>query len=173
MEIVRSPYLLILTVSFVFDFHTGSRDRRHSSMQRHHHHEYHKLNTRLIGSGGGYMEFSYSTTLYELVQQSLLNQRLGPGNSVSEWTMNFLSSRGFDAAEQNVNLYNTRYDVENNTIKQKDEEENLLQIIPLRHRRSPEESLERLRNRRANHAIISYCCEHRDSAKCSDWLCYI
>lgn len=109
------------------------------------------------------MELSYSTSLYEMVQQ-----RVGPGNSVSEWTSNFLSTRGFGAPP----LPNTRYDVDSMNRA----EEQYLEIIPLRHRRSAgagEESLEGLRNRRANHAKISYCCEHTDSAKCSDWLCYI
>lgn len=110
---------------------------------------------------------SYSTSLYEMVQQ-----RVGPGNSVSEWTSNFLSSKGFDAAAAaaaGAPLPSTRYDV--GSMNRADEQ--YLEIIPLRHRRSADESLEGLRNRRANHAKISYCCEHTDSAKCSDWLCYI
>lgn len=125
-------------------------------------HEYHKLNTRLRHGISGFMELSYSTSLYELV-----HHRLDARGSVSDWTENFLESKGFNAMPSS--LQRTKYEVDGI-------DNNLIDIVSYRKRRSSpktEESLEGLRNRRANHAKISYCCMNTDSAKCSDWLCYI
>lgn len=113
------------------------------------------------------MEFSYSKDLFELLELLPEFQR-----GVSRWTSNFLASKGFHTTSPLTSVENTRYDVEGfepNT-------EHMLEVIPLRRRRSSakaEESLEGLRNRRANHAKIAYCCEHKDSSKCTDMLCYI
>lgn len=142
---------------------TGARNRRHTL-----HHEYHKLNTRLRHGSRGYMELSYSSSLYKLVKHRFLSSHRV--NSVSEWTANFLSSKGFNATIPPIDT--TLYHIENNEVDQDE-----VDFVPYnnRHKRfsKKDESLESMRNRRANDIQITYCCEHSDSARCNDWLCYI
>lgn len=113
------------------------------------------------------MEVSYNPELYSLVEQAH-----GPEKSVSEWTTHFLSSKRLH--EGGLVNDNTRYNVEDNN----DVEAPV--FVPVHHRGrrdsvKKEESLEAIRKRRHQdvHAKISYCCEHFDSSRCRDMLCYI
>lgn len=97
--------------------------------------------------------------MYEFVK------RLAGSDSVSDWTADLLEIKGFKCTRPPP--ANTEYIVDGFS-------EDEFDFVPVtRDKRSVEESLEQLRNRRANHAKIAYCCEHIDNANCRDHLCYV
>lgn len=85
--------------------------------------------------------------------------------SLTDWTANFLTSKGF----QTENDFHThRYSTGNEVTEDLD-----FQLLPRLKRSSLNMTLEALRLRRENHMKISYCCVRKlqDSDKCSEHQC--
>lgn len=107
------------------------------------------------------MEISYAKPMYEFVK------RVAGDQSVCDWTADLLEPKGYQAFRRISGR--TAYTVDGGS-----DDLDLEVFSMVREKRSSsQETLDTIRSTRANHAKIAYCCEHLDSAKCRDHLCYI
>lgn len=121
------------------------------------HPHYHKLKLRLKHGADGFLDISYTKSMYEYLQRKYNRA------SLTNWTANFLSSKGY-ITENDFHRYTTGNEVT--------EDLDFL-LLPRLKRSSLNTTLEALRLRRENHMKISYCCvrEQQDSDSCSEHLC--
>lgn len=134
------------------------RHRRHTANQ-----QYQKLNVRFKHGTNGYMDLSYTQPMYNFLVRHIGSLPGAPHKTVSDWTVDVLTKKGF-VTDEAFNKYNA---------DQIDDEEIYFEELRPKRHTGKEESLEDVRMRRENSALLSYCCREIELSNCSTHLCFL